>query len=187
MQCTLIADRSQQNLGVRQPVIHRGRSTMTRALLAPLLLAVVSACARPNTIERRTVSVNSGGGIVTAEGCPSQRPAFWPHSQFRVFFGSPDTTLEAQTGALVFEVRVDSMPGVPSAQISLRNQTIRRDMPYGDSVVRVNAPAGRYYFHARRIGAETVQDSIDVRTGFLDTVKIFLGREMFCSVKAGTE
>ena len=156
---------------------------MTKVRIALLVVAAVDACARPNQVPTRRVIVNSGGGgVVTAEACPSQRPASWPQSEFKVFQGSPDTNLEAPLGTLIFEVRVDSMPGVPSAQISLRNQTLRRDMPYGDSVIRVSMPAGRYYFHARRIGARTVQDSIDFRKGFTDTVKIFLGREKFCSV-----
>ena len=158
---------------------------MTKAPVAVLVAAAVSACARSNQVPTRRVSVNSGGGVVvTDEGCPSQRPASWPQSNFKIFLGSPGTHLEAQSGTLIFEVRADSMPGVPSAQISLRSQTLRRDMPYGDSVIRVNVPAGRYYFHARRIGAQTIQDSIDVRKGFVDTVKIFLGREKFCSVHA---
>jgi hypothetical protein len=155
---------------------------MTRALVILLLVVVVGACAPPHPVPTRGVTINSGGAVLTAAGCPSQRPTSWPHSQFRVFPGSPDTTLEARTGTLIFEVRLDSMPRPQSAQVSVRNQTVRRDMPYGDSVVRVSVPAGRYYFHARRIGAQTLQDSIDVRSGFADTVRILLGREMLCLV-----
>ena len=156
---------------------------MTRALGELLFLAVVSTCARPSPVQSRGVTINGGSVIITAEGCPSQRPTSWPHSQFRVFLGSPDTTLEAQTGTLIFEIRLDSMPRPQSAQVSVRNQTVRRDMPYGDSVIRVSVPAGRYYFHARRIGAQTLQDSIDVRSGCSDTVRILLGREMLCLVR----
>jgi hypothetical protein len=153
---------------------------MTRALGELLFLAVVSACARPNPVQSGGVTINGGGAVITAEGCPSQRPTSWPRSQFRVFLGSLDTTLDAQTGTLIFEIRVDSMPRPQSAQVSVRNQTVRREMPYGDSVIRVSVPAGRYYFHARRIGVQTLQDSIDVRSGFADTVRILLGREMLC-------
>jgi hypothetical protein len=161
---------------------------MTKARIALLFVAAVSACAPPNQVQARRVVVNSGGGgVVTAEACPSQRPASWPRSEFQVFLGSRDTSLEPPTGTLIFEVRADSIAGVPSAQISLRSQTLRRDVPYGDSVIRVSVPAGRYYFHARRIGAQTIQDSIDVRERFADTVRIFLGREKFCSVQASTD
>jgi len=153
---------------------------MPRALITLLFVAAVGACARRKPVRTGGVTINSGGGVITAEGCPSQRPTSWPHSQFRVFPGSPDTTFEAQTGTLIFEIRLDSMPRPQSAQVSVRNQTVRRDMPYGDSVLRVTVPAGRYYFHARRIGAQTLQDSIDVRSGFVDTVRILLGREMLC-------
>jgi hypothetical protein len=124
--------------------------------------------------------MSGGGMVVTAEGCPSQRPTSWRHSQFRVSPGSPDATLDPQTGALIFDVRVDSMS--PGAQILIRDQTLRRDLPFSDSVARVNIPTGRYYFRARRIGAQTLEDSVDVRSGFVDTVKILLGREKFCAV-----
>ena len=154
---------------------------MTRTLGTLLFVAIVGACARPSAVQPPRVIINSGGPLITAESCPSQRPTSWPRSQFRAFLGSPDVTLETQTGTLLFAVRVDSLPGPQSAQISVRNQTVRLDMPYGDSVIRVSAPAGRYYFHARRTGAQTLQDSIDVRSGFVDTVRIFLGREIFCS------
>ena len=144
-----------------------------------MIVAGIVACVRHNPEQRRGVVVY-GGPIVTAAGCPSQRPASWPHSEFRVFLGSPDATLETQTGTLIFEVGVDSMPS-QGAQISVRNQTVRRDMSYSGSLIKVNVPTGRYYFRARRIGAQTLEDSIDVRSGFADTVRIVLGREMFCS------
>jgi hypothetical protein len=44
----------------------------------------------------------------------------------------------------------------------------------------VTVPAGRYSFRARRIAAQTLQDSINVRRGFVDTVKVTLGREIVC-------
>lgn len=153
---------------------------MTRALGALVFVAGIVACVRQNPEQRRGVVVYGGGPIVTAVGCPSQRPASWPHSKFRVFLGSPDATLEPQTGTLIFEAGVDSVPS-QGAQISVRNQTVRRDMSYSDSLINVNVPTGRYYFRARRIGAQTLEDSIDVRSGFADTVRILLGREMFCS------
>ena len=153
---------------------------MTRALAALVFVAVIVACVRHNPEQRRRVVVHGGGPVVTAVGCPSQRPDSWLHSKFRVFSGSPDATLEAQTGTLIFKVSVDSMAS-QGAQISVRNQTVRHDVSYSDSLIKVNVPAGRYYFRARRIGAQTLEDSIDVRSGFADTVKILLGREMFCS------
>ena len=146
---------------------------MSRAILASLVVtAIMNACARPTPIQTRAVIVKSG--------CPSQRPASWPNSQFRVSLGGGDSTLDGQTGALIFEVRIDSMPDGQSAQVSLRNQTIRRDAAYGDSLIRIAAPAGRYLFRARRIAAQTLQDSIDVRGGYVDTVKVTLGREIVC-------
>jgi hypothetical protein len=146
---------------------------MTRVILASLVVtAAVGACGQRAPIQARAVIVNSG--------CPSQRPTSWLNSQFRVSLGGWDSTLDAQTGALIFEVRIDSMPGAQSAQVSLRNQTIRRDAAYGDSLVRITAPAGRYLFRARRIAAQTLQDSIDVRGSYADTVKVTLGRDIVC-------
>ena len=146
---------------------------MTRAILASLVVtATAGACARPAPMQTGAVIVNSG--------CPSQRPASWPNSEFRVSLGGRDSTLYAQTGALIFQVRIDSIPGAQSAQVALRNQTIRRDATYGDSLIRIAAPAGRYFFRARRIATQTLQDSIDVRNGYVDTVKVTLGREIVC-------
>ena len=154
---------------------------MTRAPAALVFLAGVAACFRHNPAPTREEVVYGGGLKVTAVSCPSQRPASWTHSTFQVFLGSPDQSLEPQTGTLLFEVRVDSTPASSGAQVSVRNHSVRRDMPYGDSAVRLNLPTGRYYFRARRIGAQTLEDSIDVRSCFPDTVRILLGREMFCS------
>ena len=146
---------------------------MTRATLVSVVVtATVAACTRPAPMQTRAVIVNSG--------CPSPRPASWPKSEFRVSLAGVDSTLDAQTGALLFEVRTDSIPGAQSAQVSLWNQTIRRDAPFGDSPIRITAPAGRYVFRARRIAAQTLQDSIDVRSGHVDTVKVTLGREVLC-------
>jgi hypothetical protein len=149
---------------------------MTRGLAALILLAGVAACVQHNPEQTRGVVVYGGGPVITAVSCPSQSP----HSQFRVVLGSPDATLEAHTGTLIFEVRVDSTPGSQGAQISVRNESVRRDMPYSDSVTRVSVPAGGYLFRARRIGAQTLQGSIEVRSGFADTVRILLGEEKLC-------
>ena len=152
---------------------------MTRVILTLLVVtATASACARRAPMQTRAVIVNSG--------CPSQRPISWPSSQFRVSLGGRDSALDAQTGALIFEVRIDSMPGAQSAQVSLRNQTIRRDAAYGDSLIRITAPVGRYLFRARRIAAQTLQDSIDVRANYVDTVKVTLGREIVCLMSNGS-
>lgn len=156
---------------------------MTRAILACLgVAATTSACARRAPPESTETVTFGRGPIIVATTCPSQRPASWPNSQFRVAFGHPDKTLGSQTGALIIDVQVDSMPGLQSAQVSLRNQAIRRDLPFGDTVITLTIPAGRYFFRARRIGAQTLQDSIDVRSGFVDTVRVTLGREVMCLV-----
>jgi hypothetical protein len=148
---------------------------MTRGLSALILIAGIAACVQHKP-ETHGVVVYGGGPVVTAVSCPSQSPS---PSQFRVFLGSPDPALEAQTGALIFEVQVDSTPE-RGAQIQLRNETIRREMPYSDSVTRVNVPAGYYSFRARRVGAQTLDGSIEVRRGFVDTVRVLLGRRKLC-------
>jgi hypothetical protein len=152
-----------------------------RALLVSLVVAAaINSCARSN--PRPT------GAVINFGGCPSQRPTSWPNSRFQVSSGDSNTTLDAETGTLIFEVRVDSMPGLQGAQVSLRNRTIQRDIAYSDSTIRVTAPAGRYSLRARRIAAQTLQDSINVRSGFVDTVKVTLGREVVClDAKALTE
>jgi hypothetical protein len=149
---------------------------MIRALAAVMWLAGVAGCAQHNPEQTRGAVVYGGGLVITAASCPGQSP----HSQVRVVSGSPDAMLEAHTGTLTFEVRVDSAPESRGAQISVSNESVRRDLPYSDSVTRVSVPAGGYYFHARRMGAQTLHGSIEVRSGFADTVKILLGQDKLC-------
>jgi hypothetical protein len=134
--------------------------------------ATVNACARPATTQTTVV--------MDTLYCPSQRPASWAQSQFRVALGYADPSLDAGSGALMVDVQVDSMPGVHGAQVSLSSQTIRRDAAFSDSLIKITVPAGRYFLRARRIDAQTLQDSIDVRSGFVDTVKVILGRQIVC-------
>ena len=149
---------------------------MTRALFALVILLGVAACVRHHPEQTRGVVVYGGGMVVTSVSCPDQKPVA---SRFRVFAGAADATLDAQTGTLLFEVQVDSTTE-RGAQIYLRNQKLSRDMPYSDSVTGVTIPTGRYYFHVRRIGARSLQDSIDVRDGYIDTVRVILGRDKLC-------
>lgn len=101
----------------------------------------------------------------------------------RTSSGREDLTLESNTGALFIDVRGDSLnPLVGNAQIRLQNAEIRRDTAVRDSALRMTVPAGRYYFRARRIGSQTLQDSISVRSGYVDTVRAILGREIVCLV-----
>ena len=110
----------------------------------------------------------------------AQRPASWANSQMSVSLGRVDPTLDARSGALILDVSIDSMPGVHAAQISLLNGTVRYDAPFKDSVVTITAPSGRYLLRARRLGARTIMDSVDVRSGYADTVKVMLGRDVVC-------
>jgi len=62
----------------------------------------------------------------------------------------------------------------------VRNESVHRDMPYSDSVTRVTVPAGSYSFHARRMGAQSLSGSLEVRSGFVDTVSVLLGQDKLC-------
>jgi hypothetical protein len=128
----------------------------------------------------RGVIVHGGGVIVSGGGCPTQRPTSWAKSQFRVASGQSDPSLGVQSGTLVFEVQIDSMPGPQAAQVSLWSQATRRDTTFADSPIKLTLPIGRYAFRVRRIGAQTLQDSVDVRRGYVDSVKVVLGREVVC-------
>src|SRR5690348_9844574 len=108
------------------------------------------------------------------------RPASWPNSKYQISLGARDTTLYAGTGRLIVDVGVDSIPSIHGAQISLIRGPAELHAAYKDSVVTITAPAGRYVLRARRIGARTLQDSIEIRNGFVDTVKVVLGREVVC-------
>jgi len=94
--------------------------------------------------------------------------------------GGRDTTLEAQMGALIVNVSVESMPGVHDAQVSLLQGAKEIDANHLDSAIKIKAPAGRYLFRARRLGAQILRDSVSVRAGFVDTVNVILGRDVAC-------
>ena len=95
--------------------------------------------------------------------------------------GRPDKKLDANTGVLIIDVRGDSLnPDVRDAQVSLRSLAIRRDVSVADSLIRMTLPPDRYLFRVRRIASQTVQDSIDVRNGYIDTINVSLGREIVC-------
>lgn len=98
----------------------------------------------------------------------------------KLFHGGADTTLETMVGALVVDVSLDSVPAVNKPQISLLRGGTHYDAVSGDSVIKIRAPAGRYLFRTRLLGAQTIQDSVDVRSGFADTVRVMLGREVLC-------
>jgi len=132
---------------------------------------MLTACARPVPPQPQARVINNSCG---------SRPAAWPNSKYQIARGTRDTRLYAGTGRLVVDVSVDSIPTIHGAQISLLRGPAEMKMPYSDSVVSITAPAGRYVLRARRIGAQTLQEPIDIRNGFADTAKVVLGREVVC-------
>jgi hypothetical protein len=105
-----------------------------------------------------------------------------PRSVLRRSLGSSDLTLSPQTGALFVEVRGDEMnPRVFGAQVSLRSRTMQRDTVVTGSVVSVTQlPTGRYSLQVKRLGFRQLQDSIEIRSGYLDTARVSLATDMIC-------
>ena len=137
--------------------------------------AFVTPCSPPAPPQTRAAVITSSCG---------PRPASWGKSQMRVSLGSADTTLGAMIGAFVVDVSLDSVSPVNKPQISLFHGATHYDVIYEDSVIKIAAPAGRYVFRARMLGAQTVQDSVDVRSGFADSVEVILAREVVCLLSA---
>ena len=121
-------------------------------------------------------------GVTFTVDCPPAVPDSLPRSVLRRSLGSSDLTLSPQTGALFVEIRGDeSNPKVFGAQVSLRSRATQRDTVVTDSVVSVTRlPAGRYSLQVKRIGFRQLQDSIEIRTGYLDTVRVSLATDMIC-------
>ena len=151
----------------------------TKRIAVSVVALSVLSCAHANPSTRR-VDAAGRGVIVTGGTCPSQRPPSWPKSQFRLRSGAYEGSLDSQTGALVFNVAVDSIPGPQAAQVSLWNATFRRDSSFARSPIKMRAPVGRYSFRVRKLGAQTLQDSVDVRSKYVDTLSVVLGREVVC-------
>jgi hypothetical protein len=145
---------------------------MIKKVVLFIIAAVFLSSCRPPTPPQ------TAAAVVTQNCGP--RPASWGLSEMRLALGSPDTALDNLTGALIVDISLDSVPPVNKAQISLLHGASHQDVIYGDSAMRISAPAGRYVFRARMLGAQTVQDSIDLRGGFADTVKVKLAREVVC-------
>jgi hypothetical protein len=148
---------------------------MIKAIVAWVAITTgLNACARRAQVpEARAVNVQ--------DSCPSQRPSSWPNSKLRMSLGRPDKMLGANTGMLIIDVRGDSInPDVRNAQVLLRSLAIQRDEYVTDSLIRMTLPPDRYFFRVRRIASQTVQDSIEVRNGYVDTVNVSLGRDILC-------
>jgi hypothetical protein len=72
-------------------------------------------------------------------------------------------------------------PRVFGAQVSLRSRAMQRDTVVTDSVISVTQlPAGRYSLQVKRLGFRQLQDSIEIRSGYLDTIRVSLATDMFC-------
>jgi hypothetical protein len=148
---------------------------MIKGIVACIAITTgLNACAR-------TAQVQAARAVVVQDSCPSQRPSSWPNSKLRMSLGRPDKKLDANTGILIIAVRGDSInPNVRNAQVSLRSLGIRRDVYVTDSLIEMILPPDRYFFRVRRIASQTLQDSIDVRNGYVDTVNVSLGRDIVC-------
>jgi hypothetical protein len=119
--------------------------------------------------------------IKVTGSCPPI-PASWPQSTLRRSLGSSDLTLRPQTGALFVEVKGDGLnPSALGAHLALRSRAILRDTVVRDSVVNIALlPPGRYSLRIRRLGFRQLQDSIEIRSGYLDTVRVVLATDMAC-------
>ena len=121
--------------------------------------------------------------VVFAGGCPPI-PASWPQSTLRRSLGSRDPDLRTHTGALFVEVKGDRLnPSAPGAQLELRSRGVQRDTVVSDSVVTIaQLPGGSYSLGAKNAGFRELHAAIEVRSGYLDTVRVVLATDMACLV-----
>ncbi len=147
-----------------------------RVIIVGITSAIVT-CAPPQA--RRAPVVIVGGG------CPAI-PASWPQSTLSRSLGSSDPTLGPQTGALFVKVKGDGLnPSAMGAHLSLQSRAIKRDTVVTDSLVTMTLlPAGRYSLGVRRIGFRQLRASVEVRSGYLDTVRVVLATDMACLAQA---
>jgi hypothetical protein len=150
---------------------HHHLTSSSLALVGLALALLGCAQSRPNL----------SAGAIAGNGCSAQRPASWPESSFIHALGPIDRTLDSPNGALFLEVKTDSSNPAPlnASQVLLQRAGFRRDTLVRDSI-KMTVPAGRYFFRVRGIGLRPVQDSIDIRIGYVDTLHVVLGRELLC-------
>ena len=157
------------------PVLHRTRLRRAGEV------AIVVICLTSALVTCAPSHAGSPAHIVVRRGCPPI-PASWPQSTLRRSLGSRDLDLRPQTGALFVEVKGDGLnPSASGAQLALRSQGILRDTVVRDSVVNIAPlPPGRYSLGIRKLGFRQLQASIEVRSGYLDTVRVVLATDMAC-------
>jgi hypothetical protein len=129
---------------------------------------------------------NATNPVTHTSSCPAEYPANWATSSIHRSVGNSTNSVQPQSGVVVIEVRGDaSNPVASNAQLSFRNRTVQRDTVAVDSTrIEIVLPQGRYLFRARRIGFRTVQDSLDVRPGYADTVRVILATDITCLLSA---
>jgi hypothetical protein len=90
--------------------------------------------------------------------------------------------LRPHTGTVFVEVKGDHLnPSASGAQLALRTKGILRDTVVSDSGVNIAQPAaGSYSLEVKRIGFRRLQASIEVRSGYLDTVRVVLSTDVMC-------
>ena len=121
--------------------------------------------------------------VVFSGGCPPV-PASWPQSTLRRSLGSRDPDLHPNTGALFVEVKGDRFnPSAPGTQLEFRSRGVQRDTVVSKSVVTIaQLPAGSYSLSAKNAGFRELHAAIEVRSGYLDTVRVVLATGMVCLV-----
>ena len=145
-----------------------------RALIAVVGVAAAIVSCAPS--RARSPADPTGYG-----GCPPV-PDSLPQSTVRRSLGSRDLTSSPQTGALFVEVKANQLNRSASgAHVSLRNRAISRDTVVMDSVVNISLlPEGRYSLLVKRLGFRLLRDSISIRSGYLDTIRVALATDIIC-------
>ena len=146
-------------------------------IVAALLLLSPLAC---------THATNTTHAVTHTGSCPTQYPPNSPRSSIHRLVGNANTPVQPQNGLVLIEVRGEaSNPVVSNAQLSFRNRAVQRDTVALDSSrIAIVLPQGRYLFRARRLGFRTVEDSLEVRAGYADTVRVVLATEITCLLSA---
>jgi hypothetical protein len=148
--------------------------TARRPIVTVALLVVTLSCTSPpKAVPSATVVVGS---------CPPDTLPPSRRSVLSLLPGSPDSSFGHGLGGLFVELKGDeSNPRVRQARIFARGAGVARDTFLTDTTLFLKLlPPGRYSVGSRSLGYLSVTESVSVRAGYLDTLRLSLATSVVC-------
>jgi hypothetical protein len=114
-------------------------------------------------------------------GCPRDTLPASRRSSLLRLPGGRDSSFRGRGGIFVHIRGDQANASVQGAQVSLRGTDVSRDTVLSDSTLLLRPlPTGQYSLRVHRIGYLNLMDSVAIRAGYLDTVRVALATAIVC-------